>query len=130
MSLGHGRHAAEIFGNLKDPTWYEADSWRDHWNNEVGRRMADWAIEHGYGPQILDRLMMDAYLNGDGRGAALRLQRHPHLYQGRLGRRRRRRSGQHSVRRGDAAGGGFHPVGPAFDPGRSARALRKYPQRG
>jgi Ca2+-binding RTX toxin-like protein len=52
-------------------------------------------------------------LLGDGRRAALRLQRHRHLYQGRLGRRRRRRFRPHPRRRGGAAGERLHPLGSA-----------------
>lgn len=56
-----GPAAAEKFGNLKeifsdDPR----DEWRDQWNNEVGRRMAKWAQDNGYGPEVLDRLILDA----------------------------------------------------------------------
>lgn len=59
------RVVAEILGRLKDPNYDTANSWRDHWNNEVGRRIAEWAMEHGYGPDALNRLMWDAYQSGE-----------------------------------------------------------------
>ena len=47
-----GDDVAKVFGDIKeipsDPEYY-ADSLRDQYNNEVGRQIAEWAKENGYG---------------------------------------------------------------------------------
>lgn len=59
---------AEALGNLKetqsDPG-QEFDSLKDQYNNKVGIKIAEWALENDLGPQALDRLVIDAALNGD-----------------------------------------------------------------
>lgn len=69
---------AEVFGDFKeilDPTPDNArDSWKDQYNNEIGRRIAEWMEESGFTEedyteeelnQILDDLIKDAVDNGD-----------------------------------------------------------------
>lgn len=59
---------ARIVGNWKEstPFTYEtADEWADQYNNEVGRRIADYAKANGLSKSDIDDLIMDAYQNGD-----------------------------------------------------------------
>ncbi|HEY5712622.1 MAG TPA: calcium-binding protein, partial [Allosphingosinicella sp.] len=58
-------------GDLKEwlPSLYygpdERDTFRDQWNNEVGRRIAEWAYQHQLPIEAIDRLVMDALQHGD-----------------------------------------------------------------
>lgn len=55
MRFEFERVTATRLANLKELSSDDArDSWKDQWNNEVGRRKAEWAQENGYGPEIMD----------------------------------------------------------------------------
>lgn len=52
-------------GQNKETQEYNArDRFKDQWNNEVGRRMAEWAEANGYDwNKVYDDLIMDAFKN-------------------------------------------------------------------
>lgn len=62
MALRNGRGSAEFWGGLKEflSSGDALDSARDRYNNEVGRRMADWIQLNEYDESTIDRLMLDA----------------------------------------------------------------------
>jgi Ca2+-binding RTX toxin-like protein len=58
-------------GNLKEwlfgKVFGEApeDTWKDQYNNEIGRQIGEWADKAGLTEAAIDRLIIDAVLNGD-----------------------------------------------------------------
>lgn len=67
VAYNYGRPIAEGMGTVKEwPSDDPADSWKDEWNNEVGRRIAEWARGNGYSENDIDRLILDAYRGGPG----------------------------------------------------------------
>lgn len=62
-----GRIAATAIGDAQEFRWGNRtkDSWADQWNNEVGRRIVEWADANGYenDHQAIQRLILDAARN-------------------------------------------------------------------
>lgn len=74
MADALGRRASTIFGDIQERDMLRLlssngqrtkDSWGDQWNNEVGRRIVEWADENGYGddPYAIHKLILDAARN-------------------------------------------------------------------
>jgi Ca2+-binding RTX toxin-like protein len=62
----YGSTAAQIFGGIKELTSDDPrDSARDQWNNEVGRRIGEWASDHQIDGLDLGDLIIEALGNGD-----------------------------------------------------------------
>ncbi len=59
---------AEVFGDINERLGGNSleDSWIDQWNNEVGRRLEEWADNNNYDwDQVKDDLVMDAFNSGE-----------------------------------------------------------------
>lgn len=78
LDYNNGALIAESFGDLKEAAhraaadipalnvnYDERDGWKDQWNNEVGRRIAEYAKQHGLSESALDDLIIDALNNGE-----------------------------------------------------------------
>lgn len=65
------RPFARFMGDLKEgaadliPIDTMADSWKDQWNNEVGRRIAGYARRHHLPASCIGPLVVDAYRQGE-----------------------------------------------------------------
>lgn len=68
-----GFSVAQAFGNFRERKVTEdssiglqKDSWRDQWNNSVGRQIGEYIIDNSLStePYIVDRLILDAYNRG------------------------------------------------------------------
>lgn len=66
VTLKYGEPAARLTGYLKETLFpgEPLDSRRDEYNNEVGRRIAQWIELNGYDESVLDDLIMDALDSG------------------------------------------------------------------
>lgn len=70
----YGREDATWLGNTKELGSTGPDSYKDQFNNEIGRRIAEWMEDNGYTPtsytaaqldEIMDALVLDALYEGE-----------------------------------------------------------------
>ncbi|WP_298936857.1 calcium-binding protein [uncultured Ruegeria sp.] len=66
FAFGYNRNWAENVAALKErfDNSSPADQFKDEYNNEVGRRIAEWAKDNGYAESDIDDLIIDAVDNG------------------------------------------------------------------